>query len=350
MRAERLCSGVIADLGWEWYNDWRGRNVDHTSATRKRKRTARQRTEVGLLGGYLTQLRRVERKLDGLLRGVVQGMSMQELMAAADRQDVLVSSFSRLRLPNVGQYPEEAKDLLLRLDPTTGPLPGFDEAMERLWGLVITPGTLRMLHSALYTVAAQAADTCPELLPTVALAALSLDTRRDKSAAFLEMVVAASAIEWFITSHEQGDGCLSLDVGGWLATEPSDTLRMAVGEGLAYYYAAIPGVFLFLDPVSVLFDVRRLMPYARKVRETRTQGGEWVLCELVDGPYKLRLRSEIERVQDTLRGRYPAKSIADVEMLTHRALQALDDLPPQANPLLQAILVQSWVRYLDEVM
>ena len=325
-------------------------SVDHTSATRKRKRTARQRAEVGLLGGYLTQLRRVERKLDGLLRGVVQDMSMQELMVAADRQDVLVSSFPRLRLPNVGQYPGEARDLLLRLDPTTGPLPGFDEAMERLWGLVITPGALRRLHSALYTVAAQAADTCPELLPTVALAALSLDTRRDGGTAFLEMVVTASAIEWFIASHRQEDGCLSLDVGGWLATEPSDTLCMAVGEGLAYYYAAIPGVFLFLDPASVLFDVRRLVPYAREVRETRTQGGEWALGELVDGPYKLRLRSEIERVQDTLRGRYPAKSIADVEMLTHRALQALDDLPPQANPLLQAILVQSWVRYLDEVM
>jgi hypothetical protein len=52
-------------------------------------------------------------------------------------------------------------------------------------------------------------------------------------------------------------------------------------------------------------------------------------------------------VQGTLRQTYPAPSIADVEMLTHRALEALDDLPVQVNPLLQAIWIQSWVRHLS---
>jgi len=323
--------------------------VDQMPATRKGKRTARQRAEVGLLDHHLIPLRRVERKLDGLLRRVLQDLSAQELAAAADRLDVLVSSFPRLRLSSVGRYPEQAKELLLCLDPTTGPLPGFDEAMERLWGLVITPGALHRLHSALYTVAAEAADDCPELLPTVALAAFSVDARRDGNTAFLDMVLAASAIEWFIASHVQENGHLPLDVGGWLATEPSYALRMAVGEGLAYYYAAIPGVFLYLDPSSVLFETSQLIPYAKQMCGARALGGDWALCDLVDKQYSLRLRSEIERAQDTLRRRYPAESIADVDMLACRALQALDDLPPQANPLLQVILVQSWVRYFELV-
>lgn len=324
--------------------------MDHTPAIRKRKRAARRSIGLGLPSGPLVELSRVERKLDALLRQVVQGLSTGELRAAADRQDVLVSSFPKLRLPGVGQHPGEARDLLLRLDPATGPLPGFDDAMEQLCRLVLNPIAVRRLRSALYTVAAQAADTRPELLPTVALAMLSLDTWRDRSTAFLEMVIAASAIEWFIASQLRDDGDECLDVGGWLAAEPSALLRVEVGEALAYYYAAIPAVYPFLDPARVLFDVQRLVPYAPEVFAARTRGGDSTLRELVDGPYKLCLRGEILRVQDTLRTRYPAACIADLEMLTCRALQALDDLPPQVNPLLQAILVQSWVRYLDELV
>jgi hypothetical protein len=181
------------------------------------------------------------------------------------------------------------------------------------------------------------------------LAAQAVDGRRDGDTAFLDMVIAASAIEWFIVSRGLENGHLPLDVGGWLATEPSGALRTAVGEELAYYYAATPGVFSYLDPSNVLFDVSRLIPYAKEMSREGTPVGEWPLCDLVDGQYKLRLRSEIERVLDTLRRRYPAQAIADVEMLARRALQALDDLPPQANPLLQAILVQSWVRYFELV-
>jgi hypothetical protein len=323
--------------------------VDHASATRKSKRTIHRHAGVGQSDRHLTQLRRAERNLDGLLCRVLQDLSPRELADAADRLDVLVSSFPTLRLSSVSRHPEQARDLLLCLDPATGPLPGFDEAMERLWGLAITPDALHRLHSALYTVAAEAAETCPELLPTVALAAQDVDGGRGSNSAFLDMVVAASAIEWFIASGGRKNGHVPLDVGGWLATEPSDALQMAVGEGLAYYYAPIPGVFVYLDPANVLFDASCLVPYARQMRGARTRGGEWALRDLVDKQYRLRLRAEIERVQDTLHRRYPAESIADIEMLAQRALQALDDLPPQDNPLLQVILVQSWVRYFELV-
>jgi len=76
--------------------------------------------------------------------------------------------------------------------------------------------------------------------------------------------------------------------------------------------------------------------------------GEHVLGELVDERYKTLLRAEIKRVQNVFRWRCPARPIADVEMLTNRALEALDDLPPRVNPLLQAILVQSWNRCFGE--
>jgi len=36
-------------------------------------------------------------------------------------------------------------------------------------------------------------------------------------------------------------------------------------------------------------------------------------------------------------------------MLSERALDALDALPPGVNPLIQAIFVQSWVRCLHEL-
>ena len=69
----------------------------------------------------------------------------------------------------------------------------------------------------------------------------------------------------------------------------------------------------------------------------------------MDTEYKALLRAEIGRVQRVLREQHPASSIADIEMLARRALEALNELPPHANPLLQAIFVQSWVRYLGEV-
>jgi hypothetical protein len=124
--------------------------------------------------------------------------------------------------------------------------------------------------------------------------------------------------------------------------EPSERLFAAIGKDRAHYYASIPGVLPLLDPDLILFDVRRLMPSGPAYAEPHAR----TLDDLANPGYTRRLRTEIKRVQGTLRENYPAPSIADVEMLTHRALEALDDLPVQVNPLLQAIWIQSWVRHL----
>jgi len=125
--------------------------------------------------------------------------------------------------------------------------------MEQFCEACVTRQAIRGLCSRLYTVAARVAETCPELLPTVALAALSLDAPEQTENAFLQMVVCALAVEARLASRRGGDGPISLDVSAWLAAEPSDALLVAVGEGLAYYYAAIPGVLSCLDQSCVLF-------------------------------------------------------------------------------------------------
>ena len=140
---------------------------------------------------------------------------------------------------------------------------------------------------------------------------------------------------------------MSLDVGSWLAAEPSDAQLAAVGEGQAYRYASIAGVLPYLDQDRVLLDIEQLNT---SVREPNGNGhGGNGLSDLFDKEYKALLCAEIKRAQGTLRRHYPANSIADLEMLTRHALDALDELPPQVNPLLQAIFVQSWVRCLSEV-
>jgi hypothetical protein len=166
---------------------------------------------------------------------------------------------------------------------------------------------------------------------------------------FTDLVICASAIEWLANVDPYGSEQTSLDVSTWLAAEPSDLLLDAVGEERAYYYASIPGVLPFLDQRCVLFDARRLLHTNGPLSERRLARYSSLLSNLADRCYRRRLRAEIERVRDTLRQQHPATSIADVEMLTHRALQALDDLPPQVNPLLQAIWVQSWVHCLHEL-
>jgi hypothetical protein len=114
-------------------------------------------------------------------------------------------------------------------------------------------------------------------------------------------------------------------------------LLAAVGEGLAYRYASIAGVLPYLDQDRVLLDIEQL------------HGGTG-LNSLFDNEYKALLCTEIKRAQRILRQAYSANSIADLEMLARHALDALDELPPQVNPLLQAIFVQSWVRYLGETI
>jgi hypothetical protein len=156
------------------------------------------------------------------------------------------------------------------------------------------------------------------------------------------MVLCASAIEWRLTSVPNGVTYLSLDVSTWLIAEPSERLLSAVGRDRAHYYAAIPGILPFLDPSRILFDLQRMAP----ANSSHTDSNARTLDDLASPGYTRRLRIEIERVQGTLRQTYPAPSIADVELLSHRALEALDDLPVRVNPLLRAIWIQSWVRHL----
>jgi hypothetical protein len=286
--------------------------------------------------------------MDGLLRQVVDELDAEQEALASDRFDVLVTTFPELRLDDLGRYPGRVRALLARLDPEAGPLIGFEEAMIQLCDLCITPLAVRGLRSQLYTVAARVADACPDLLPTVALAALSLDAEHPKQSPFVEMVVCASAIEWLVAHRLQDSDLAFLDVGVWLAAEPSQGLRAAIGEGRAHYYAAIPGLLPFLNERCALFDVHDLAPYADTLSRSNGHPVGDILLELATREYKALLCAEVRRVRTELRWRYPAKAVAGVVMLADRALEALDDLPPQVNPLLQAALVQSWVRYLDE--
>ena len=319
-----------------------------TPAVKKRKRSSRQPLSLSSLDKQAIQLRQIERRLDDLFRQLVDDLDDEEMARACEQLDVLVSTFPDLRLSNLGPHLGKVQDLLSRLDPETGPLPGFHKSMEQLCELCVTPQAIHQLRSSLHAVAARVAETCPELLPTVAIAALSLSAPDRAQMVFMEMVACASAIECLIASRLDGNGSLLLEVGGWLAAEPSDALIAALGEGQAYYYASIPGVLLLLDQDVVLFDANRLAPYVRTLPHGNGRYSEHVLNELVDRGYRCLLRDQIARVQGALHWQQPASAMADVAMLTERALEALDELPPQANPLLQAIFVQSLVRFFDQ--
>ena len=297
---------------------------------------------MAMLDDQMAQLRHVERWLDDRFRQVVHDLDEEALARASERFDELVLAFPELRLPGLIDYPEQVSSLLAQIDLDAGPAEGFEAAMDRLYESCITPPMLRALRNKLYGVAARLAGGYADLLPTVAIASLSLDETASCPSAFVELVICASAIEGSILSqldvHEQ----TLPDVSTWLAANPSDALIAAVGEDCAYYYALIPGVLSFLNLDRVLFDIERLDPC---VGDCACEAG---LPALVDDEYRAVLSEEIKRVQGTLRCRYPDRVLADVEMLTNRALDALEVLPTRVNPLLQAILVQSWVRYLSE--
>jgi hypothetical protein len=302
------------------------------------------------LSNRLARLKQVEGRIDRLFRQVLYACGERELAGAVSKLDRLVSAYPELRLmPQLERHPDEVRRLLARLDLDRGPLPGFEAAMERLSDLCLTPQAIHGLRSRLYTVAARAVQERPELLPTAAIAALTLDPAHRSRTLFTDLVICASAIEWLARADPYGREQTSLDVSTWLAAEPSALLLEAVGEERAYYYASIPGVLPFLDQRCVLFDARRLLQPDGPLAERDVERCTSLLSNLADRCYRRRLRAEIERARDTLRRQHPATSIAGVEMLTHRALQALDDLPPQVNPLLQAIWVQSWVHCLHEL-
>jgi hypothetical protein len=295
-------------------------------------------------------LRQVESRMDSLLQQVLIACSEQELSDAVGRLDELVLAYPALRLTESQErYADEVWQLCSRLDPTLGPLPGFETALEQLRVLCLTPRAIDGLRSRLYTVAANVAQERPEWLPTAAVAVLSLVPSSSVQSAFLDMVICASAIEWLTSYERYGKRWTSLDVGAWLAAEPSEGLRDAVGEERAYYYASIPGVLPFLDQRHVLFDACRLLSCTQNPLGPNAEHDLRLLGNLADRCYQRCLRDEIERAQNVLRKQHPAPSIADVEMLARRALEALDDLPPQVNPLLQAIWVQSWVHCLQEL-
>jgi hypothetical protein len=331
-----------------WYNDLRFNSVDRMMMAKKSKRTSHQMPYLALLDDQVARLRQVERRLDCLFRRVVNGLDEEELARASERFDELVLAFSELRLPNL-DCPQEIQALLSRLDLESGPLPGFEKAMAQLYNLSVTPQFIRLLRSKLYTVAAQVAESRADLLPTVAVASLSLDPNIARRNTFVEMVLCASAIESAICATLEEGEPVSVDVSTWLAAQPTDALIAAVGEGAAYYYASIPGVLPLLDESRVLFDVDQLVPGDGASALTPARQDGHGLDSLVDGEYKAILSGEIQRVCCALRQRYEARSIADVEMLAQRALDALELLPPQVNPLLQAIFVQSWVRYFTYV-
>lgn len=322
--------------------------MNQGTLTKKKRQVSRLSPQLTAMDARISELRRVERRMDGLFQQVIEGLGEEELLRSSRQFDVLVSEFPDLRLDSLDRHAHEVRALLAHLDPESGPLPGFGEAMACLCKACVTPQAIHGLRSRLYTVAARVAESSPDLLHAVALASISLKTLDPAHNPFIEMVVCASAMEWFIFSDLEPRGPPYLDVSTWLAAQPSAALVAAVGEGQAYRYASIPGVFSLLDQRRVLFEPHRLAQSARAPFRAGSLLDRRVLDELVDRQYEALLRAEIERVQEALRRRHPAKAIADVEMMTGRALEALDELPPHVNPLLQAIFVQSWVRYLHE--
>jgi hypothetical protein len=337
-------------LGTGWYNDLRGEFVNQEILAKKKRQASRLSPRLTAVDARISQLRRVERHIDGLFRQVIDGLSDEELSRSSRQFDVLVSEFPDLRLDSLDRHAHKARALLTHLDPECGPLPGFREAMACLCRACVTTQAIHGLRSRLYTVAARVAESSPALLPAVALASISLKTLDPAQNPFIEMVVCASAMEWAAFSDLGPRGPPLLDVSTWLAAQPSAALVAAVGEGQAYRYAPIPGVFSLLDHRRILFEPRRLAQSARAPFRAGSLLDRHVLDELVDRQYDALLRAEIERVQEALRRRHPSNAIADLVMMTGRALEALDELPPDVNPLLQAIFVQSWVRYLHETL
>lgn len=316
---------------------------------KKIKRASRQPLYLSLLGEHLTQLRRVEDRLDGLFQAVINELSEESLAQASEQIEELVLSYSELRLPNLHAYPRHIHALLARLDLETGPLDGFDRAMDALYDLCVTPQVLTTLRAKLYRIAAWAAAHSPELLPTVAIASLSIKKRTRTPNSLMQMVICASAIECYICSSLASDGPPSADVSLWLAAEPSDALLAAVGEGPAHYYAPIPGILPFLDQDRVLFHLDQLAPASLDDDGRYVTANAQSLDTLVDREYRALLSQELRRVRHVVRQRYPGITAADLEMLSERALDALDALPAHVNPLIQAIFVQSWVRCLHEL-
>lgn len=317
--------------------------MNHTQHTASMHSADCRQPYTDLLGGNVALLRQIEGEMDALFGQLLAAWDKNELSDAAERLDELVLAYPELRIPQIADYPQVARELLAHIALDDGPLPGFQQAMQRLSALCLTPACLRKLRSQLYTVAARVSREHPELLPTAALAALSVHPSCPTQTLFTEMVLCASTIEWGLDVPPQDVSLVSLDVSTWLIAAPSKRLLAAVGKDRAHYYAPIPGILPFLDPNRILFDVRRLVPYNSR----DANPGARTLDTLANPGYTKRLRTEIERVQGSLRKNYPAPTIADIEMLTHRALEALDDLPVQVNPLLQAIWIQSWVRQLD---
>lgn len=319
----------------------KGGPLDYTQQAAKMHGMNRQ-PHTERLGSNMASLRQIERQMDGLFRRLLVAQGEHALTDAAARLDELVLAYPELRIPSVAAYPQQTRVLLAHLDLDHGPLPGFQQAMQCLCECCLTPDSIDRLRSQLYTVAADASRQHPDLLLAAALATISIHPSFPPQTLFTEMVLCASAIEWGLTVTPEQAANLSLDVSTWLMAEPSDRLLAEVGKERAHYYAAIPGVLPLLDPNRILFDVRRLAPSD----SPHSAAGVHTLDDLANPGYTKRLRAEIQRVQGTLRESYPAPTIADVELLTHRALEALDDLPVQVNPLLQAIWIQSWVRHL----
>jgi hypothetical protein len=308
-------------------------------------RHARLMSHLSLLDRQLAQLREVEGTLDDLLRRVIEQSSEEVLACASGRFDELVMAHADLRIAEVGAHVQLVEALMMCLDPEVGPLDGFEDAVVALAAPCATQQSLRALRARLYSVAGRVAVRTPDLLPTVAVAAFSLDAADQTANAFLHMVVCASAIEFYVQATLSEQALPPVDVSTWLAADPPPGLIAAVGEGPAYYFAAIPGVLPFLDQERVLFGAEQLAPVDAEAR-TAPRPCAVGLGALVDGAYVARLSEEIVRMQRGLRQRYPVHTVADIEMLAERALDALIALPHSANPLLNAIFVQSWVRYL----
>ena len=320
----------------------KGGPLAHTSHAAQMHSTDRQQPHTDRLGSNVARLRQIEEQMDALFRRLLHRRDEHALTDATERLDELILAYPELRLPQVANHRQATRSLLAQIDLDHGPLPGFQEAMEELCALCLTPDSLGHLRSQLYTVAARLTEERPDLLPTAALAALSARPPYPAQTLFTEMVLCASAIEWGLDVESHTDAHVSLDVSTWLIAEPTRGFLAAVGKDRAHYYASIPGVLPFLDPNRILFDVQQLEP----ARSPYTDPSARSLDDLASPGYTRRLRTEIKRVQGALRETYPDPTIADVVLLTHRALEALDDLPVQVNPLLQAIWIQSWVRHM----
>lgn len=151
--------------------------------------------------------------MDWLFQQLIDDLDEAELLQSSERFDELVSTYSELRVHDLDRYADRAWAMLSCFDFERGPLPGFDEAMEALCKACLTPHVVYGLRSALYTVAARVVDDQPDLLPTVAIASLSLKGPNLLGNAFVEMVLYASALEWLVIAGLSDDDAWP-DMGG----------------------------------------------------------------------------------------------------------------------------------------